>query len=248
MFRAHLRPATRRAEVSSLFDEYLAGNAPIATTASGADAPAIEAAVQQLQSGTPYATVLADILSTSAAYQAMGNNYALPAGVSADAIAYGDLSGAKDMYGNPVPDLIVAGSDDNLYIFKGRVGGYASAPTLVLALPAGANPSQIVVADFTGTGLDDIAVANSGLTGTGSVSVFLNTRTAVGQISFGPRVRLQRRQQPGRSGGRRFRWRRQHRSGRGRRPAQWVRVHDLGAAQQRQRVRHVRIPDAIRAR
>jgi hypothetical protein len=178
---------TRLAE--SLFDQYLGANAAIAFPASGAYATQINTAVQALQNRTPFANVLAGILSTTSAYQSAGTNYALPAGVHANSLTYGALSGAKDAFGNFIPDLLVAGSDNNLYIFQGRVGGgYAPTPTLTLALPAGANPSQITVGDFNNDGANDIAVANTGIQGAGSVSVFLNTRGAVGQISFGTRT------------------------------------------------------------
>jgi hypothetical protein len=173
--------------VAGLFDQYLGRNYPTA----GASSTEISTQVTALQSGTPILYVAADLLASTEAYQSEGTNYALPAGVHADALAYADLSGATASNGDPILDLIVAGSDNRVYVFQGRAGGgYALDPTLVLALPAGAAPSQIVTGDFNGDGLIDIAVANSGLTSSSanSVSVFLNSRSSVGALAFGART------------------------------------------------------------
>ena len=185
--------------VAGLFNRYLARNYP----AVGAVSNEITAQVALLLAGPPKLTggllptttlgtqllyITAGILSSTEAYRKMGNDYALPAGVRATAITTAAFSGAVDSFNRPLLDLVVAGSDDKVRIFKGRAGGgYALTPSLILDLPAAAAAGDLVVADFNGDGLADLAVANTGLTETAAnntVSVFLNTRTAVGQLAF----------------------------------------------------------------
>ncbi len=127
-----------------------------------------------MQSRMTFKNVVARVLASSDAYQKFGNDYALPPGVKAASVVFGNLTGTKNsvyadnnvpsnLADNFIPDLIIAGSDGKLYIFKGRVGGgYNSTADLVLNLPAGANPSQVVVGDLNGDGNVDIAVANFG--------------------------------------------------------------------------------------
>jgi hypothetical protein len=100
-----------------------------------------------------------------------------------------------DLDGDGLPDLIAVDSGTNqVEIFRGRSafsgGGFSSTPDLTLNLPSGAAPAagSLVVADLHDNGappnpLLDIAVANAG---TNNVSVFLNKRSVVGQLSFAP--------------------------------------------------------------
>src|SRR5438105_2253102 len=80
-----------------------------------------------------------------------------------------------DVNGDGIPDLIVANSGtDKVEIFQGLGNNvFAQTPSQLLNLPAGAAAKAMVVADFTGTGLPDIAVANSG---TNNVTVFLDNK------------------------------------------------------------------------
>jgi hypothetical protein len=115
------------------------------------------------------------------------SNYPDPVGSKAmpQAVAFGNFDGVVDAHGNPIPDLVVANAGSNtISIFQGKVGGgYGVSPTVVLALPANANPSGIVVADFNKDGLPDFAVSDAG---TNQVTVFLNKRPAniMGELSF----------------------------------------------------------------
>jgi hypothetical protein len=135
---------------------------------------------------------LATILSTNEAYQKSGNDIALPLGVTSTAVVFGNFTGETDIaFGKPILDLAVTTSDNKVLIFAGKVGGgFASTPTLTMNLPTNAAPSDLVTADFNGDGLDDIAVANGGLTSAtnNSLSVFLNTTPGGGPISFGTRT------------------------------------------------------------
>src|SRR5206468_196918 len=63
-------------------------------------------------------------------------------------------------------------------------------PAAVLALPAGASPAALAMVDFNGDFKPDLAVANSGLSGNASVSVFLNTTTVPGTPTFATRIDL----------------------------------------------------------
>ena len=68
-------------------------------------------------------------------------------------------------------------------IFAGRAaGGFALTPTLQLSLTANSGAKAFTTGDFNGDGFPDIAVANTNLN---SISVFLNTSTFGGSISFG---------------------------------------------------------------
>ncbi len=175
--------------VASLFNKLVARNYPI----SNASSAEISEQVATLARGGLLRNVIARIISTTEAYQKMGNDYALPSGVVAQAVALGNLTGTTVGANTPVLDLIVAGSNNKLYLFQGKVGGgYAQNPTLILNLPGSADPAQILVADFNGDGKHDLVVANSWRTAADgdSLSVFLNTRSQVGQLSFGARADL----------------------------------------------------------
>ncbi len=185
--------------VADLFNRHLARNYP----AVGASSDEITAKVTLLQTGPPIVPpgfpatiplgtqllyVTAGVLSTTEAYQKMGNDYALPAGVNTTAIATANLTGAVDSFNVPILDLIVGGSDDTIRIFQGRAGGgYDLTPTLTLTLPGGAAPGDLVIADFNNNGRLDLAVANSGLAESASnntLSLFLNTRSVITAASW----------------------------------------------------------------
>jgi hypothetical protein len=114
------------------------------------------------------------------------SNFPDPVNTSATpmVVAFGNISGAVDSHGNPIPDLIVANtSADSLEIFQGQAGGgFSLQPTRVFGLPGNASPSAIAVGDFNNDGKQDIAVADKG---TDQVTVFLNTRASPGTISLG---------------------------------------------------------------
>src|SRR5262249_22787933 len=77
---------------------------------------------------------------------------------------------------------------NNISIFQAKTGGgFATNPSLVLPLPANANPSGIVVSDFNKDGLPDIAVADAG---TNQLTVYLNNRPAsvTNELTFAPGV------------------------------------------------------------
>ncbi|MCI0704510.1 MAG: FG-GAP-like repeat-containing protein [Planctomycetia bacterium] len=169
--------------VASLFNELLGRNYQIPVTVGSA--PEIATQVATLQRGGLLRNVVARIVSTTEAYQKFGNDYALPPGVHANALILANFTGTTDSFGKPILDLAIASSDNSVRIFQGKQGGgYSQFPTLTLTLPMGANPSDLAAGDFNNDGMLDLVVANSG---TDNVSVFLNTRTMVGSLSFGTR-------------------------------------------------------------
>ena len=87
-----------------------------------------------------------------------------------------------DVNGDGFPDLITADSgNDTVSIHLGRVGGGFAAGATTLFLPTGAGASSMVVTDLNGDQKPDIAVANLL---TGNVTVFMNTATIPGTVSF----------------------------------------------------------------
>jgi hypothetical protein len=143
--------------------------------------------------GTPYVAVASQTGSVVlfGPVNALGTgNIDLPASTPAPlAVAYGDFSNVTDVSGNPVLDLAEAVSTGNgtyaVVIYQGIPGGgFSTTPAATLLLPAGANPTQLLVADLNQDGLADLVVANGGLSGPGSVSVFINNSPGIGQIGF----------------------------------------------------------------
>jgi hypothetical protein len=101
-------------------------------------------------------------------------------------VAMANFSGTVNLQGQPILDLLVADAKfQRVAIFQGNPnGGFNVEPTLLLGLPAGAVPKDVVVSDFNGDNKPDFAIANSGLTTTGSVQFFQNN-SIVGALSFG---------------------------------------------------------------
>jgi len=95
------------------------------------------------------------------------------------AIAAGDLNS------DGVPDLAVVNSADStisVFINNGDAT-FAVAPSSPLTTSAGANPSGVVIADFTNDGIGDIAVTNQGLS-------TLGVYVGLGQGAFAPQLEL----------------------------------------------------------
>ncbi len=165
--------------------------APTSTVDLSEITPLVTALVQP---GGSLIQLYANIVSTTEAYQKSGYDRALPAGAKATAVVYGNFTGVTDpALGKPVLDLAIATSDNKVLIFKGQVGGgYPATPTLTLTLPTNAAPTDLVAMDVNGDGLDDLLVANGGLTAatTNSVSLFLNNSPVGGPISFAARTDL----------------------------------------------------------
>jgi hypothetical protein len=111
------------------------------------------------------------------------SNYSLPP-TSANPLAIG----FADLNGDLLPDMAVVNSGtQTVAIYQGQPksegAGFNTTPDLVLTLPSGtANLAKdLVLADFDNDGNADIAVMNNNLS---TVSVYLNTRTSVGILSF----------------------------------------------------------------
>ena len=116
------------------------------------------------------------------------SNYPIPpiANVNANpvAVTFAELSG------DTISDLILVNTgNDSVAIYAGRAGGgFALSPTTELDLPSNINPGlakAITTADFNADGLMDLAIVNEN---TDEVSLFLNSRTTVGQIQFATRA------------------------------------------------------------
>jgi hypothetical protein len=114
------------------------------------------------------------------------SNYPLPS--SGGTLATPSAVGFSDVNGDGLPDLIIADKGTKqLYIFAGQAGGgFDVTPDATLSL-TGTGSSALAFGNFTNTtwtnGLakNSIAVAN---TGSGTVSVFLNTGSSVGDLNF----------------------------------------------------------------
>jgi hypothetical protein len=101
------------------------------------------------------------------------------------AVATGDFNG------DGIPDLAIVNAGTNqVAIYAGHKaadgGGFALAPDLLLNLPGSSSFKDAIVAgDFNKDGATDLAVSNFNA---GTVTVFLNTRTQPGLLSFGAGV------------------------------------------------------------
>ncbi len=174
--------------IAGLFNQILDRNKPIPANMNDPDIVTWLKLFNPGAGQTPLGVqnLIASLLSSQEYYLKFGGAMTLPASSTPVDTTLSDLSGATDQYGNAIPDLIVINTGSNTVdIYQGRVGGgYNLTPTLVLALPANANPSGIAVGDFNGDGKLDLAVVNSG---TNNVSIFLNTSTN-NKVSFGSRT------------------------------------------------------------
>ena len=110
-------------------------------------------------------------------------NYSLPA--VSGTVATPVLTVGRDLDGDTIPDLMVyTRNTETIEIYQGLDGGgYHLAPDMTLVLPAGTNTNvrSLAVADFNADGKLDLAAANFD---NDTITVFLNTRTAVGALSF----------------------------------------------------------------
>jgi hypothetical protein len=92
----------------------------------------------------------------------LGQTLDLPAGAGPTYVAVGDLNHDN------VPDLVVADYNNNqLLVYQGNGDGTFSLANIINDVTYGGptgirNPDQIVLADFTGSGDLDVAVANQG--------------------------------------------------------------------------------------
>ncbi len=123
---------------------------------------------------------LVNMPGTGALIDALTNYSVTPTGRNPIAVAIVDVSL------DGLPDLITANANATVTIFEGLRGGtFATTPT-VLALPANANPRDLVVAQLNNAGGPDIATANLG---TDNISVFYNQALG-GGISFAAPVNV----------------------------------------------------------
>src|SRR5262249_6015456 len=83
------------------------------------------------------------------------------------------------------PDIAVSNkSDATIYVYKNMCSGSAIAFAGGVSFAAGSAPAEIYAGDLDGDGKPDIAVANSGSSGTAGMSVLRNTATP-GSITAG---------------------------------------------------------------
>ena len=80
----------------------------------------------------------------------------LPAGTSARSVAVGDFNG------DGIPDLAVAGelTNDLIVMLGNGLGGFTAITGSPFA--TGVEPTSVAVGDFTGDGIEDVALANAG--------------------------------------------------------------------------------------
>jgi FG-GAP-like repeat len=119
------------------------------------------------------------------------SNYSVPFTSPTPALA--DAVALADVNGDGIPDLIVAdGGSSEVNIYAGQSaaqgGGYNATPSITLALPATvASAESIALGDFNGatfpTGAPELSIAVA-TTNADTVTVFLNTSSAVGVTSF----------------------------------------------------------------
>jgi hypothetical protein len=175
--------------IAGLENKYLGTNFSRPAPANDAGINSLVGLLDQSQVTVPGLT--AYFVVTTTYYTNDGEVTGVSAGVPASqqtgsnpsALAFGNFSGLLDAHGKPIQDLAVVDAGTNsVKIYKGKLGGgFNYTPAITLALPAGAGAGALVVGDFNGDGLPDIAVANTSLNGASgkSVSVFLNTTTIV---------------------------------------------------------------------
>ncbi len=109
-------------------------------------------------------------------------------GNNPQSVAIGDLDG------DGKPDLVTANSSgtgaNSVSVLRntGSSGSMAAGSFAAkVDLTTGTNPSSVAIGDVDGDGKPDLVVANSGLSAN-SVSVFRNTSTAAGSISFAAKI------------------------------------------------------------
>jgi len=93
-----------------------------------------------------------------------------------------------DLDDDGLQDLVVSIHEEDVLALYRQVRGrgpVSFAPAV--EVPAGLHPQELVVADFDGDDLPDVAVADSGRGGGGTLSVYRNTSTP-GTVSLAPRV------------------------------------------------------------
>lgn len=93
-----------------------------------------------------------------------------------------------DLNEDGYPEIIVASAGDSIlsvFANNSTPGNLSFSPKVDWHLPGGSSPFKVAVADLDGDGMPDMAAANSG---TNTVSVFRNTSSAGGAISFAAHV------------------------------------------------------------
>jgi hypothetical protein len=95
-----------------------------------------------------------------------------------------------DVEGTGIPDLIVGDNPSfGIYIYRGHSaaqgGGFSTSPDLILNLPPGGGigAQGLLAVDLNGDGKLDLVATDPG---TNQVTVYLNRRTSVGELNFGP--------------------------------------------------------------